>query len=94
MKKNKNSSKVRVASDSMGKIYIPKDALYGAQTQRAINNFPISGITFNKHFISSVVINLLFIGSNIRTFFLNSCIKSLSDETIVTFAPFSKIFSV
>ena len=56
MKKNKNSSKVRVVSDSMGKINIPKDALYGAQTQRAINNFPISGITFNKHFISSVVI--------------------------------------
>ena len=56
MKKNKNSSKVRVVSDSMGKIDIPKDALYGAQTQRAINNFPISGITFNKHFISSVVI--------------------------------------
>ena len=54
MKKNKNSSKVRVAIDSMGKINIPKDALYGAQTQRAVNNFPISGITFNKHFISSV----------------------------------------
>ena len=56
MKKNKNSSKVRVASDSMGKINIPKDALYGAQTQRAVNNFPISGITFNNHFISSIVI--------------------------------------
>ena len=46
MKKNKNSSKVRVASDSMGKIYIPKAALYGAQTQRAVNNFPISSGTF------------------------------------------------
>ena len=56
MKKDQKPSKVRSVSDSMGKINIPKDALYGAQTQRAIDNFPISGITFNNNFISSVVI--------------------------------------
>ena len=43
--------------------------------------------------ISSSEINLFFIGSKIRTPFLCSCIKSLSDETIVTFAPFLSIFS-
>jgi fumarate hydratase class II len=29
----------------MGELQVPADALYGAQTQRAINNFPISGLT-------------------------------------------------
>ena len=53
MKKNQKSTKVRTVSDSMGDINIPKDALYGAQTQRAIENFPISGIRFNKDFISA-----------------------------------------
>ena len=43
--------------------------------------------------ISFDVINLFFIGSNIRTPFLYNCIKSLSDETMVTLAPFFNIFS-
>mgnify|MGYP001384718831 CR=1 FL=1 len=33
----------RIDSDSMGELEVPSDALYSAQTQRAINNFPISG---------------------------------------------------
>ena len=32
----------RIEEDSLGKIKVPKNALYGAQTQRAINNFRIS----------------------------------------------------
>ena len=35
--------KLRTEKDSMGEIQVPADALYGAQTQRAVNNFPISG---------------------------------------------------
>jgi len=50
------SKKNRNVSDSMGSISVPHDALYGAQTQRAINNFPISNIFFNKNFISAIVI--------------------------------------
>ena len=38
---------VRVESDSMGEMTVPSDAYYGAQTARAIENFPISGI--KKH---------------------------------------------
>ena len=49
--------------------------------------------TPNLLIISSSEINLFFIGSNIRTPFLYNCIKSLSDETIVTLAPFFNIFS-
>ncbi len=36
-------SKFRIEHDSMGELQVPADALYGAQTQRAIDNFPISG---------------------------------------------------
>ncbi|MFV2059743.1 MAG: class II fumarate hydratase [Gammaproteobacteria bacterium] len=42
MTKNKNQT--RIEKDSMGDVQVPVDALYGAQTQRAINNFPISGL--------------------------------------------------
>jgi len=55
-KKNKNNIKTRTVSDSMGEIKVPYDALYGAQTQRAVNNFPISGLKFTDDFIYSVVL--------------------------------------
>jgi fumarate hydratase class II len=38
-------NKIRVEHDSMGAVEVPEQALYGAQTQRAVDNFPISGIT-------------------------------------------------
>ncbi len=38
-----NNKKTRIEKDSMGEVAVPEDALYGAQTQRAVNNFPISG---------------------------------------------------
>ncbi len=55
MRTNTNSSDdVRVEKDSLGEIFVPKDALYGAQTQRAINNFPVSGQTLPFSFISAI----------------------------------------
>ncbi|MEZ6109295.1 MAG: lyase family protein, partial [Pirellulaceae bacterium] len=36
-------SEMRVERDSMGEVQVPKDAYYGAQTQRAVENFPVSG---------------------------------------------------
>jgi len=57
MKKNKKTStKTRSVKDSMGSINIPNNALYSAQTQRAINNFPISDIRFTNDFIYTIVI--------------------------------------
>jgi len=38
------TEKVRIEKDSMGEVKVPADALYGAQTQRARDNFPVSGI--------------------------------------------------
>ncbi|WP_458735941.1 class II fumarate hydratase [Zobellella taiwanensis] len=46
--------KMRTERDSMGDIQVPADALYGAQTQRAINNFPISGQPMPAAFIRSL----------------------------------------
>ncbi len=47
-------SDFRTEKDSMGEVKVPKEALYGAQTQRAYDNFPISGITFSRTFIRAL----------------------------------------
>lgn len=44
----------RTESDSMGELQVPADALYGAQTQRAVNNFPISGLPMPRGFIRAL----------------------------------------
>ena len=50
--------KFRTEKDSLGEVKVPAKALWGAQTQRAVNNFPISGIKmdfpFTKSFVSSL----------------------------------------
>ena len=46
----------RIEKDSMGELKVPVDALYAAQTQRAINNFPISGLPLPKDFIKAVAL--------------------------------------
>ena len=45
---------MRKEKDSMGDMQIPDDAYYGAQTQRAVENFPISGITISKTMIQAL----------------------------------------
>jgi fumarate hydratase class II len=44
-------SPYRIEKDSMGPVKVPKKAYYGAQTQRAIENFPVSGWRFGREFI-------------------------------------------
>jgi len=44
----------RIEHDSMGELEVPADALWGAQTQRAVNNFPISGLTMPRQFIAAL----------------------------------------
>jgi fumarate hydratase class II len=46
----------RIEKDSMGELEVPVDALYAAQTQRAVNNFPISGQTMPKAFIQALLL--------------------------------------
>ena len=47
---------MRIEKDSMGELEVPEKALYGAQTQRAINNFPISGEPLPEAFIRSLIL--------------------------------------
>ena len=47
-------SSYRIEKDSMGELQVPEEAAYGAQTQRAVENFPISGITMPSAFIQAL----------------------------------------
>ena len=44
----------RIEHDSMGELEVPSDALWGAQTQRAVDNFPISGLAMPRQFIAAL----------------------------------------
>jgi fumarate hydratase class II len=44
----------RIEKDSMGELQVPASALYGAQTQRAVNNFPVSGLPMPRAFICAL----------------------------------------
>ena len=44
----------RIERDSMGELKVPGSALYGAQTQRAVDNFPISGLRMPREFIRAL----------------------------------------
>lgn len=48
------SGSFRIEHDTMGEMRVPSDALYGAQTARAIENFPISGLGFPRAFIRAL----------------------------------------
>src|SRR3954463_15927134 len=45
---------LRVEKDSMGELKVPADAYYGAQTGRAVENFPISDLRFSRRFIAAM----------------------------------------
>ena len=44
----------RTEHDSMGEVQVPADALWGAQTQRAVQNFPISGEPLPRELIMAL----------------------------------------
>ncbi|MEX2356057.1 MAG: class II fumarate hydratase [Thermaerobacterales bacterium] len=46
----------RVEQDSMGEVQVPREAYYGAQTLRAVENFPISDLRFSRGFIRSLAL--------------------------------------
>ena len=50
--------KYRIEKDSLGEVKVPTKALWGAQTPRAVNNFPISGINMDFPFTNSFVSSL------------------------------------
>ena len=44
----------RTEKDSLGEMQVPADAYWGAQTQRAVENFPISDVTFGRRFVRAL----------------------------------------
>ena len=44
----------RVERDTMGEVRVPADALWRAQTQRAVENFPVSGTRLERHHIRAL----------------------------------------
>lgn len=49
-----SEAKSRIERDSMGELEVPADALWGAQTQRAVQNFPLSGLRMPRAFIRAL----------------------------------------
>jgi fumarate hydratase class II len=47
-------SDFRIEKDTMGEVRVPGKAYYGAQTQRAVENFPVSGLRFPRRFIQAL----------------------------------------
>lgn len=48
------TQKYRLEKDSLGEVKVPAEALYGAQSQRAVDNFAISGISMPERFVQSL----------------------------------------
>ena len=44
----------RIEKDTMGDVKVPRDAYYGAQTQRAVENFPVSGQRMPRYFVAAI----------------------------------------
>ena len=53
-KQSSGAEDTRTERDSMGELQVPVNALWGAQTQRAVNNFPISGLAMPRAFIRAL----------------------------------------
>jgi len=47
---------MRIEKDTLGEVHVPDDALHGAQTQRAVENYPVSGLREHPQFIRAFVL--------------------------------------
>ena len=65
---------MRKERDSMGEMEVPDEALYGASTQRAVLNFPISDLRFSQRFVSALGIIKCFAAK------VNNALGALDDE--------------
>jgi len=62
-----SADEFRVERDSMGELRVPADALWGAQTQRAVQNFPFSGLVMPRGFIRALgMVKWAAAGANIE----------------------------
>ena len=85
----------RTERDSMGELDVPKDALYGAQPQRAIQNFPISGQRMPLAFLQALILqkkaaaqanlNLATLDESKATAIIKACDTLLADDILKHF---------
>jgi len=78
-----NRQNKRIERDSMGEVAVPAHALYGAQTQRAVENFPISNLRFPREFIRAMGLIKL---ASARTNMELGLLDKKTGETIVVAA--------
>ncbi|WP_181692982.1 aspartate ammonia-lyase [Natronomonas sp. LN261] len=77
----------RIERDSLGEMEVPVDAYWGAQTQRAVENFPISGISFGRRFVRALgIVKKAAAEANLELGFLEAekadAIVEAADEVI------------
>ncbi|HEY0144331.1 MAG TPA: aspartate ammonia-lyase [Thermoanaerobaculia bacterium] len=80
---------MRIERDTLGEVPVPEDALYGAQTQRAVDNYPISGLREHPQFIRSFIYlkkaaalanrDLGTMNDEVATAIVRACDRILSD---------------
>src|SRR5438552_2208962 len=78
-----NRQNKRIERDSMGEVAVPAHALYGAQTQRAVENFPVSNLRFPREFIRAMGLIKL---ASARTNMELGLLDKKTGETIVVAA--------
>ncbi len=75
------SQEFRTEKDSMGELQVPAEALYRAQTQRAVNNFPISGIPVSRQVIRALgLVKIACARSNLQLGDLNADIAKAIEQ--------------
>ncbi len=82
-----SDSNYRIEKDSMGELKVPVDALYGAQTQRAVENFPISGLVVPRQFIRALgFIKAACAGANTELGLMSSDIEAVIKKAALAVA--------
>lgn len=91
------SKQFRIEQDTMGELQVPHDALFGAQTQRAVNNFPISGQTLPLSFIQALLqiksaaatanTRLGHLDSDVGDAIAQTCNELLADDNLMSHFP-------
>jgi len=72
---------MRIEKDSLGEVSVPEEALYGAQTQRAVDNFPISSLRFQRRFIEALgTVKLCAARANVQLGLLDEATGQLIED--------------
>src|SRR5690625_1135542 len=78
---------MRTVKDSMGEMQVPEDAMYGATTARAIENFPISNLRFSRSFLHALgLVKAATARANVELGLLDGALGDLIEEAAIEVA--------